>query len=66
MKLIINGIEKDFNNHVTIEEILDILQIKDKVMACAVNMEIVKKDQWKNFKPKDKDKIEFLEFVGGG
>ena len=35
-------------------------------MAIAVNMEIVKKEDWENFKPKDKDKIEMLTFVAGG
>jgi sulfur carrier protein len=35
-------------------------------MASAVNMEIVKKENWNNFIPKDNDKIELLQFVGGG
>ena len=66
MVLIINGIEKYFDDGVTIENIIDILQIQEKVMACAVNVEIVKKDDWKSFQPKNNDKIEFLQFVGGG
>ena len=35
-------------------------------MAAAVNMNIVKKDEWSNFIPKDDDKLELLQFVGGG
>jgi sulfur carrier protein len=35
-------------------------------MAAAVNMEIVKKENWDVFKPKEDDKIELLHFVGGG
>ena len=66
MVLIINGIEKYFDDGVTIKNIIDILQIQEKVMACAVNVEIVKKDDWKSFQPKNNDKIEFLQFVGGG
>ena len=67
MILIINGIEKKFDdNDLNIEDILDILKIKDKTMACAVNMEIIKKNDWKIFKPSNNDKIEFLQFVGGG
>lgn len=42
------------------------LQIIDKVMAVAVNMNIVKKDDWHTFVPKDGDKVELLQFVGGG
>jgi sulfur carrier protein len=29
-------------------------------------MNIVKKDEWNNFIPKNDDKIELLQFVGGG
>jgi sulfur carrier protein len=66
MKLIINGEEREFDNSFSIEQILDKLQIKDKAMAVAVNMEIVKKDKWDSFIPKENDKIEVLQFVGGG
>ena len=66
MKLIINGEEREFKDSFSIEQILDKLQIKDKAMAVAVNMEIVKKDKWDSFIPKENDKIEILQFVGGG
>jgi len=66
MKLIINGEEREFDNSFSIEQILDSLQIKDKAMAVAVNMEIVKKDKWNSFIPKENDKLEILQFVGGG
>ena len=48
------------------KELPDNLQIENKVMAAAVNMNIVKKDEWSNFIPKNDDKIELLQFVGGG
>jgi sulfur carrier protein len=35
-------------------------------MAAAVNMNIVKKDDWKSYIPKNDDKLELLQFVGGG
>jgi len=66
MKLIINGENKEFDEKFSLQEIITNLQIEDKVMAAAVNMEIVKKDNWKDFIPKDEDKIELLQFVGGG
>jgi len=66
MKLIINGEERDVSNNYTIGKILENLQIRDKVMAVAVNMEIVKKDNWDSFSPKEGDKLELLQFVGGG
>jgi sulfur carrier protein len=46
--------------------VITALQIEDKVMAAAVNMQIVKKDDWSNFRLNDSDKLELLQFVGGG
>jgi sulfur carrier protein len=66
MKLIINGQDKTFDDTFSLKDIVINLSIEDKVMAAAVNMEIVKKDNWDSFIPKDNDKIEFLQFVGGG
>jgi len=66
MKLEINGEMREFSENISIEEILENLQVRNKVMATAVNMEIVKEKDWKVFQPKNGDKIEFLQFVGGG
>lgn len=66
MKLVINGETKDFQTQSSLQEIISTLQVEDKVMAAAVNMNIVKKEQWQSFKPKENDKIELLQFVGGG
>lgn len=66
MKLLINGQEKSFATNQTIYEILTSLNILQNVQACAVNGEIVRKDSWGEFTPKENDKLEFLDFVGGG
>ena len=66
MTLIINGEIKEFSDNSTLQNIITNLQIENKVMAAAVNMNIVKKDDWNNFIPKNDDKIELLQFVGGG
>ncbi|MGB5918423.1 sulfur carrier protein ThiS [Arcobacter sp.] len=66
MNLIINGEEKNFQEGISLQEIITSLKIEDKVMAAAVNMEIVKKDEWINYKPTNNDKLELLQFVGGG
>lgn len=66
MTLIVNGETREFDNSSTLQEIITNLQIENKVMAAAVNMNIVKKEDWNNFIPKEDDKIELLQFVGGG
>ncbi|ADN09492.1 sulfur carrier protein ThiS [Sulfurimonas autotrophica] len=66
MKVIVNGNSKVFKKGVTLLEILKELDLVDKVMAAAVNMEIVKQDNWDKRVLKDNDKLELLDFVGGG
>ena len=66
MKLIINGETKEIEGNSSLQKIITDLEIEDKVMAAAINMDIVKKDDWSNNYPKDGDKLELLQFVGGG
>ncbi len=66
MNLIVNGEEKQFEENSTLQTIITSLKIEDKVMAAAVNMEIVKKDEWNTYIVKEDDKLELLQFVGGG
>lgn len=65
MQLMINGEVKQSDAE-TIHALLLELHIEDKVMAAAVNMNVVKKDDWQNFKLSENDRVEFLQFVGGG
>lgn len=65
MQLIINGEIKQIGSK-TIQALLLELGIEDKVMAAAVNMDVVKKDMWDSFQLNENDRLEFLQFVGGG
>ena len=66
MKVVINGETKEIEEGITVGELLDRFGIKDKTMAVAANMKIVKKDEWDTYTLKEGDKIEALNFVGGG
>lgn len=65
MQVKINGEDKKIVGK-TIQEVLEELKITEKVMAAAVNMNVVKKEQWSSYELKEGDKVEFLQFVGGG
>lgn len=66
MKLIINGDTKEFPQNATLKRVIEELNLDGKVMAAAVNMEIVKQNKWESCVLKDMDKLELLDFVGGG
>jgi len=66
MRVIVNGNEKTIEEGTTLFQLLEQLELEGKVMAAAVNMEIVKQDQWGEHKLADNDKLELLDFVGGG
>ena len=66
MNIIVNGEAREFKSENTLLEILKELSLEGKVMAAAVNMEIVKQDSWNTHMLNDGDKLELLDFVGGG
>jgi sulfur carrier protein len=66
MELIINGEKKIFDDNISLQNIIDLLKIEDKVMALSINMQIIKKENWSKITPKNNDNIELLQFVGGG
>jgi len=66
MIVIVNGEEREFEQDITLMDILKELSLDGKVMAAAVNMNIVKQDNWFQYRLNDNDKLELLDFVGGG
>ena len=66
MKIIVNGESREFKDAITVSALLSELSLEGKVMAAAVNMEIVKQDSWSTHVLNDGDKLELLDFVGGG
>ncbi len=66
MKITINGEEREISEGTTLQKLIEQLGLEDKVMAAAVNMEVVKQQKWSETILQDGDKIELLDFVGGG
>ncbi len=66
MKIVVNGEEREVSENIKIAVLLRELGIEEKTMASAVNMEVVKKENWESYEVKEGDKVEFLHFVGGG
>jgi sulfur carrier protein len=67
MQIIVNGQEKKYlGNEISLSQVLEDLSLVGKVMAAAVNMDIIKQNDWEKYTLKDGDKLELLDFVGGG
>lgn len=50
----------------TVRELLDELNIKADRVVVEVNLEIVKRDRFGEYKIKEGDSVEIVNFVGGG
>ena len=66
MKIVVNGEKKEVEEGITVGKLLDELGIRDKTMATAIDMQVVKKEAWDKRVIKEGEKVEFLHFVGGG
>jgi len=66
MEIQVNGERRSVPEGSDLGSLIEELQIAQKVMAAAVNMEIVKKEKWKERILHEGDRVELLHFVGGG
>lgn len=66
MNIKVNGENREFAEATTLQQLVQSFGLESKVMAAAVNMEIVKQDAWDKAVLSDGDTIELLDFVGGG
>lgn len=66
MNIKVNGEVRAFDEGTTLGSLIRSLGLEAKVMAAAVNMEIVKQESWDHAVLNDGDTVELLDFVGGG
>jgi thiamine biosynthesis protein ThiS len=66
MRLTVNGETLEASNAVTITELLNELRIEPHKVAVEVNLSIIKKADYSTFRLNDGDKVEIVNFVGGG
>ena len=66
MILILNGEKTDIQDNLTVEGLLNHLEIEPARVAVEVNLNIIKKNDFHVCILKDGDKVEVVNFVGGG
>ncbi len=66
MRLVINGDEKNFDLPMSVAELLEALGVPSLKVAVELNRAIVPKSAYDATSLKDGDRLEIVNFVGGG
>jgi len=62
----LNGIPYEINDGTNLNELLNKLKIQKNKVAIEVNGEIVEKNKYPNLILNKDDKVEIVQFIGGG
>ena len=65
-KIQLNGDPYEINNGINLNELLNKLKIEKNKVAVEVNGEIVEKNKYPNLILNKGDKVEIVQFIGGG
>ena len=66
MKLLINGENKEFNEGLSLEELIRQLGVRKETVVAEVNRQIIQNERRAECVLADGDQIELIQFVGGG
>jgi len=68
MKLLINGTEQEIKQEVSLQQLMEKLNIdyQQGGIALALNNEVVQRDKWDHICVSDNDRIEIIQAVQGG
>jgi thiamine biosynthesis protein ThiS len=66
MTLQINGETREVSSVANVRELLQALGISETRVAVEVNRKIIRRGEWDNTSLSDNDRVEIVQFVGGG
>lgn len=66
MNIIINGERRPLEPGTSLDDLVQLLDLKGKRLAIEVNQEIVPRGQFEHFKLSDNDHVEIVHAIGGG
>ena len=66
MEILINGETKLLSAPLSVAALLRHLNLQGDRVAIELNRQIVRRDQWSATELQDKDRLEIVQFVGGG
>ena len=65
-KIQLNGKQLKINNNLSIKDLLKKYKLNERKIAIEINGTILPKNHYKKKKIKNRDKIEIVQFIGGG
>jgi sulfur carrier protein len=65
-KIQLNGRKVKIQRNLSIKDLIKKYRLKENKIAIELNGTILPKDHYKNKKVKNNDKIEIVQFIGGG
>ena len=66
MKVTINGEEREFASSLSLSSLISQIGMKADRVAVELNRNIVPRDAWETTSLSDGDRVEIVQFVGGG
>jgi thiamine biosynthesis protein ThiS len=66
MKVLVNGEERSVPASASVRELLENLRIKPDRIAVELNRRIVRRQDWDRTPVRESDRLEIVQFVGGG
>lgn len=66
MELVINGEPRSAQSQATLRELVAVLGLKEDRVAIELNGHIVRRDRWDGTLLQSGDRLEIVQFVGGG
>ncbi len=64
--LTLNGISKEFDDSISIDELMKVLQLQPTLYLVELNQVALFRSEWGNQKIKSGDQIEIIRIVAGG
>ncbi len=66
MEIILNGEKRKLTEGLTVLDLVQQLGFSAERLAVELNLQIIKREQWATSNLKQGDRIEIVQFVGGG
>ena len=66
MEILINGESREVPPAISLQDLLRLLELKEDRVAVELNRDIVRRDRWPETRLRDQDRLEIVQFVGGG